>query len=335
MTPSSPNPQPPKRQDQDERAKYKDGPFDHIEVPALASFVLCLLGLFLFLTWVRSLDGRHFTTGNEEGTVDRVARILMPPKMAFIPTAAEIPKPISPKAPTRPQPAPVDPTARGRIERSRKAVVERIEEVQKSVRKSGLMAILSAKGNGASGNAVAGIGSRLKLSGLSSLGSKLNGLEGLTRFGSNGGMRSDQSSEPEYAKIDKQLKGFDNAKRGALAKIGSAELDKPTRLDKGRRYANARNVQELHAVINRRQTSIRLLYEERLRTRPNLEGKVTLMLVIEEDGSVSDVSVVGDETTLDDPDLVQNIVRTVRRWVFPAFTGGAVELKTPFILKPQ
>jgi hypothetical protein len=333
MNSTSPNPGKPKQTDPDERAKYKDGPFDHIEVPALASFVLCLLGLFLLLTWVRSLDGRYFSTGTEEGTVDRVARILMPPKMTFIPTNEAIPKPITPKQPSRPKPVPVDPTARGRIERSRQAVVERIEEVQQSVKKSGLMAILSSKGKGASGNAVPSFSSRLKLSGLGSLGSKLNGLEGLTRYGTSEQLRNDNGAE--YAKIDKQLKGFDNAKRSALSKIGSAEMDKPQRLDKGRRYANARNVQELHAVINRRQTSIRLLYEERLRTRPNLEGKVTLMLVIEEDGSVSQVEVVNSETTLDDPDLIQNILRTVRRWIFPAFTGGAVELKTPFILKPQ
>jgi hypothetical protein len=150
-------------------------------------------------------------------------------------------------------------------------------------------------------------------------------LEGLTRFGDAPKSRADLSDEPEFAGVDKPLKGFDNAKRGALAKIGSAELDKPERLDKGRRYANARNVQELHAVISRRQSAVRLLYEERLRTRPNLEGKVTLMLVIELQG----------ETTLDDADLLHEIVRTVRRWVFPAFTGGAVELKTPFVLKPR
>lgn len=328
--PTQPKPDP----SREDTAKYKDGPFDQIDAPALISFVLCLLGLFLLLTWVRSLDGRHFGAGGDDATLERVARILTPPKMAFVPSMAEAPKLATKPKNSRPKPAAVDPSARARIERSKQAVAVHSEAVQQTVKRSGLMSILSAKGGG-KGTAVSGMGSRLNLKGLGGLSAKLNGLEGLTRFGDAPKSRADLSDEPEFAGVDKPLKGFDNAKRGALAKIGSAELDKPERLDKGRRYANARNVQELHAVISRRQSAVRLLYEERLRTRPNLEGKVTLILVIEEDGSVSQVSVLQGETTLDDADLLQDIVRTVKRWVFPAFTGGAVELKTPFVLKTR
>jgi hypothetical protein len=333
MSPS-PKPTDSKPHDPGDSAKYKDGPFDHIDAPALVSFVLCLLGLFLLLTWVRSLDGRHFGSAGDEGPVERVARLLTPPKMAFVTPLADVPRPVAKAPSSRPKPAAVDPTARARIERSKRAVVEHVEEVRQTVKRSGLMAILSAQGGG-KGQAVTGMGSRLNLKGLGGLGAKLNGLEGLTRFGDPSTSRADHSAEPEFASVDKPLKGFDNAKRGALSKIGSAELDKPERLDKGRRYANARNVQELHAVINRRQSAVRLLYEERLRTRPDLEGKVTLMLVIEEDGSVSQVTILQGETTIDDPELLQDIMRTVKRWIFPAFTGGAVELKTPFVLKPR
>lgn len=331
---ASPSPATPPTQSPEEKGRYKDGPFDQLDVPAIASFVLCLLGLFLFLTWVRSLDGSHFVAEEDKGGVDRVARILMPPKMAFIPSPSDLPRPVSLAPSSRPKPAPIDPTARARIERSRQAVVEHIEKVQQALPKSGLLAILSAKGGG-KGQAVGAMGSRLRLSGLGSLGSRLQGLEGLSRLSGNQAMRSDQSSEPADVGVDKLYKGFDNAKLGALSKIGSIDLDKSERVDRGRRYANARNVQELHAVISRKQTAIRMLYEERLRTRPDLEGKITLLLTIEEDGTVSQVSVIPGETSLDDPDLTSDILRVVKRWVFPAFTGGAVELKTPFVLKPQ
>ncbi len=333
MSPSS-SPSTPPTQSPGDKRRYKDGPFDQLDVPAIASFVLCLLGLFLFLTWVRSLDGSHFITEGESNGVDRVARILMPPKMAFIPSSADVPRQVSLAPSTRPKPAPVDPTARSRIERSRQAVEQHIEKVQQTMPKSGLLAILSAKGGGR-GTAVGALGSRMRISGLGSLGSRLQGLEGLSRVSGNQALRSDQSKEPADVGIDKLYKGFDNAKLGALSKIGSLDLDKSERVDRGRRYANARNVQELHAVISRKQTAIRMLYEERLRTRPDLEGKITLMLVIEEDGTVSHVSAIPGETSLDDTDLIAEILRVVKRWVFPAFTGGAIELKTPFVLKPQ
>jgi len=315
-------------------SRYKDGPFDQIEGPALASFVLCLLGLFLFLTWVRSLDGRHFETPEENGGgVDRVAKILMPPKMAFIQEPEAIPRPMQTAVPSRPKPAPVDPTAQARITRSKIAVVERIESVQQKVKKAGVLAILSATGGGKSGFGGDGLGSRLKMSGLGNLGKKLDGLQGLTRYEDT--RRTEAGSDPKTAGVDKLIKGFDNAKTSSLTKIGSLDLGKTERVNHDRRYANARNTQELHAVISRKQTAIRILYEERLRTRPNLEGKITLLLVIEEDGTVSDVTVIGEETTLDDADLIRDCIRVARRWVFPAFTGGAVELKTPFVLKPR
>jgi hypothetical protein len=318
----------------EENARYKDGPFDHIDVPALASFVLCILGLFLFLTWIRSLDGSYFNQGEEANSINRIAHILIPPKMAFVAAPIDQGHPLTPAHSSRPKPAAIDPTAMARISRSRQAVVAHIETIERAP-KPGLMSILSAKGNGAKGTAVMGLGSRLKLSGLGNLSSKLQGLQGLSQFTDAQSLRKDIGGDPKTAGIDKTMKGFDNAKLGALAKIGSLDLDKIERVDKGKRYGSARNSQELHAVISRRQTAIRMLYEERLRTRPDLEGKITLLLVIEEDGTVSQVTVLASETNLNDPDLTQQILRVVKRWVFPAFTGGAIELKTPFVLKPQ
>jgi TonB family protein len=88
------------------------------------------------------------------------------------------------------------------------------------------------------------------------------------------------------------------------------------------------------SFIARKQAMVSLLYEERLKSNPSLEGKVTVIMVIEEDGVVSNVSIMRSESTLDDPDFTSELLRRIKRWVFPPSSGGPVEMKSPFLFKP-
>ncbi|MGC8119060.1 AgmX/PglI C-terminal domain-containing protein [Marinobacter sp. VGCF2001] len=95
-----------------------------------------------------------------------------------------------------------------------------------------------------------------------------------------------------------------------------AAQPEPARPSVGERaMSNIRN------VFDGQKSVLYSLYQRELRKDPTLEGKVTLELVIEPDGSVSACNVVGSE--LDHPSLEQRIALRVRMFDF-----GAAEVET-------
>jgi hypothetical protein len=170
-------------------------------------------------------------------------------------------------------------------------------------------------------------------------------LEGLTKFDGKKGNINQDGRPPENSRgdnvgttsgIDKLVKGFQNAKRSTLQKIGVAEFEKPELLERtSDKFTGKRSLQEVAAFINKKQSMVSMLYEERLKVNPALEGKVTVVIVIEEDGSVSSSTVLRNETTLDDPDFIDSLLRRIKRWIFPPSTGGPVQMKSPFVFRPS
>lgn len=330
--------------DDPKRENYKGGLFDQIDVPAAASLLGCALLFLLILVGVRSVDYSSLEKPSLEDLPDRVAKILMPLKP---PGKA---KPQAPVAGARAQGntkvtggAGTDATAASRIERSRKTVSEQIVKVQERITKAAVLSILSGKGPGAAG---APVGRRPKGLGFSDWGdmdSKLGKLEGLTKFDAKKGLNNVEGSAPETTRegpaaatagIDKIVKGFQNAKMSAASKMGVAELEKPALLEGAAKYNGNRNLADIAAFISKKQAAVSMMYEEKLKVNPTLEGKITVRMVIEEDGTVSSADVLRGETTLDDTDFQSDLLRRIRRWVFPPSTGGPVEMKSPFIFKP-
>src|SRR5690606_29338644 len=175
------------------------------------------------------------------------------------------------------------------------------------------------------------------------LDARLGSLEGLTKFdGKKCGCGREGSENPgtrgdavaATSGIDKMVKGFQNAKRGALSKIGCAEVKAPELMERSAKFTGNRSPSEVAAYINKKQSMVAMLYEQRLRINPALEGKLTIVLVIEEDGTVSSVAALRPESTLDDPEFTAELIRRIRRWVFPPSSGGPVEMKSPFVFKP-
>ena len=87
--------------------------------------------------------------------------------------------------------------------------------------------------------------------------------------------------------------------------------------------------------INKKQSLVTMMYEDRLKINPALEGKVTVIIEIEEDGTVSSATAVKSETTLDDSDFIGELLRKIKKWIFPPSTGGPVQMKSPFIFRPS
>ena len=312
---------------------YRGGLFDQIDVPALVSLVLSCLGFLLLALWLRPSHEESAQPEQKlEALSERMARILMPLKPPGPPPKTRSATAARPRATP---PSEAGRGAQGRIQRSRQRLDDHLRETGERVSRTAVLSILSSKRAGGSNRGRRGTGSSAL--GFGNLENRLSSLDGLTRYEERGsGTAGGASGDPGPATADANplFNKFATARRGAAAKIGSLEFERPQLLGGGAKQAGGRQLQSLSTFISRNQTAIRLLYEERLKINPALEGKVTVVLVIEENGRVSSARVAPEETTLRDAEFQEEILRRMRRWIFPAFRGGAVELKSPFVFKP-
>ncbi len=309
--------------------KYRGGMFDHVDVPALISLVLCAAGFILLILWLRPIaEAPRPETGDLQldALSERMARILMPLK-----EPGEAPHLRSTPPPQPAAPPPAERTALARIEHSRQQVSRALRTLSQQVSHAAVLSILSAKGTGGrSRRHVAGGGL-----GFGDLDQKLGSLGGLTRYGDAGGRAPGaRDGAAEAVDADTLLQKFSRARQSAAAHIGTFAFEKPQLVGGNTRQAAGQQLQTLSAALSHNQTAIRLLYEERLKINPALEGKVTVVIVIRNDGRVISARIVPEETSLADPQFQNEIIRSVLRWVFPPFTGAPVELKSPFVFKP-
>jgi TonB family protein len=327
---------------------YRGGIFDQIDVPVLTSFTGCLLLFILLLVGIRKIDYSVLEKPSLEQISDRVAKIIMPLK----PPGKPAPKPqIAPIAGIGKPRGPAgagqgDATALARIERSRATVTRQITQVQERITKAAVLSILSGKGPGTEGKTVGRPGGGKggdRFAGFGDLDARFGSIEGLTKYDGKKGSVNREGASPRETKeaeaqtsgIADMVKGFAAAKSNLGSKMGVANLEPPTPTDRSAKFTGNRSPSDVAAFVARKQATVSLLYEERLKSNPGLEGKVTVILVIEEDGTVSSASVLRSETSLDDPDFTEELLRRIKRWIFPPSSGGPVEMKSPFVFRPS
>jgi TonB family protein len=102
---------------------------------------------------------------------------------------------------------------------------------------------------------------------------------------------------------------------------------------------------EASSLASRSQTSIKQqidleanrlkrVYENWLKRDPSLAGQLKIKFTILPSGEVANVSIVNSSTNNSEFD--ENIVRYVKRWMFPAVEGGGpVEVIYPFVFESQ
>jgi TonB family protein len=327
---------------------YRGGIFDQIDVPVLTSFTGCLLLFILLVVGLRKIDYSPLEKPSLEQISDRVAKIIMPLKppgpAAPKPKAASIPGLGKPRGPAGSGQG--DASALARIERSRATVTRQITQVQERITKAAVLSILSGKGPGAegkpAGRAPGGKGGD-RFAGFGDLDERMGSIEGLTKYdGKKGAMNREGlpperkgEAEAQTSGIADMVKGFASAKANLGSKMGVANLEAPTATDRSAKFTGNRSPSDVAAFIARKQATVSLLYEERLKSNPALEGKITVIMVIEEDGTVSGASILRSETSLDDPDFTEELLRRIKRWIFPPSSGGPVEMKSPFVFRPS
>ncbi len=78
----------------------------------------------------------------------------------------------------------------------------------------------------------------------------------------------------------------------------------------------------IRRVVNRHESELRFCYEQAANAQPGIEGQLTLTWIISATGSVQTSAVTNDE--IHSPQLNQCAMQAVRRWTFPAPSGGGV-----------
>ncbi|TLN19753.1 AgmX/PglI C-terminal domain-containing protein [bacterium] len=229
----------------------------------------------------------------------------------------------------------------GGIEPSAEQMAQRREAIRKEVSKKGLLGVLGGRGGAATSSGRASIlsggGRAVDLDKiLDAVGS------GGLRPGANGGAGgSGDGTGGEWKGQSIGGASIDAAASGvAAASKRVANLEK--RQDTAVKSAETVSVDDIStkeavAIINRTVETylggIRYLYNRELRKNPDLEGKVTISITINPDGTVGAVSLV--ETTMNAPELVDGIIARIKRWTFPQVAQKPITVKYPFVFFPS
>jgi TonB family protein len=93
-----------------------------------------------------------------------------------------------------------------------------------------------------------------------------------------------------------------------------------------------RSNESLLAVVRRYAAGIQFCYDNELRRKPGLRGKLVVSMVVLANGTVSEATIVED--TLNSPAVRECALAQIRGWQFPAIASGTTSFKTPFIFTP-
>jgi TonB family protein len=91
--------------------------------------------------------------------------------------------------------------------------------------------------------------------------------------------------------------------------------------------------EEVSKVLKRHGNEVRSCYEQALRLKPALEGKIAVKFIVGAAGDVLQTEIASD--TLNDENLKACMLTVVRSWKFPEPKGGGnVSITYPWVFKP-
>jgi TonB family protein len=91
--------------------------------------------------------------------------------------------------------------------------------------------------------------------------------------------------------------------------------------------------EEITKVLKRHGNEVRSCYEQSLRLKPTLEGKIAVKFIVGATGDVLQTEIASD--TLNDENLKACMLNVVRSWKFPEPKGGGnVSITYPWVFKP-
>lgn len=198
------------------------------------------------------------------------------------------------------------------------------EIIREKVRTTGVLALLTAKGEG--GSPIA----EILGGGVSqSLDEILGGISGVKVAGSGeelkplelggGGIKRRETDIGELAaKGGKQVELGEKKVAAVQSKIAAESPEIEGQMDE----------ETVRKIALKNQASLKYCFQKAQLRNPELSGKIIVRLTIDGDGNVTDVSV--EQSTIDDQEMVSCVLRMVKRWKFPA-TGGEVNITFPLV----
>lgn len=307
--------------------------------------VFSFLVHFVFVFMVKQVDIKAIPEPTIEELPQRLVKILMDkPKVPEKVKVAEKAAASSETAARTEDPAEVSKGSsgpQGKVSAKRvaaqKNVAKRAQRVERELRTTGVLALLTGRGpTRSSSRAVADIMGGASTKGVD-LDAALKGVTGVQRAGSEADMEVKLTTKKvvnsDKVSIEDFVQSF-GKKDKAFDKLGSIEITRPKTV--GTASASAKRDDKLIAdYVKENMRSIKAAYERILKNKPDLSGKITIRFTILASGRVSDVEVT--DSTVDDPELADKIIKVVRNWRFPEIpdTEGSVTVNFPFIFQPK
>ena len=90
---------------------------------------------------------------------------------------------------------------------------------------------------------------------------------------------------------------------------------------------------DIQRVVSRKSRTIRYCYSKELLTNANIAGRVKIMWIIKEDGTVGDVEIIED--TINNEHMANCIKRQIKKWKFSEPVGGECKIVYPFIFSSK
>ncbi len=199
------------------------------------------------------------------------------------------------------------------------------EIIREKVRQVGVLALLTAKGEGEASPLAEVLGEGV----IKNLDEVLGGISGvkvaekgeeLKPLELAGGIRRRETDVGALkAKGGKEVKLEEKKVAAVTSKITSETPEiEGGQLDE----------EVVRKIAQNNQASLKYCFQKAQMRNPNLQGKIVVEIVVGADGKVSNVSV--KDSTIDDHEMVGCVLRMIRRWRFPA-PGGEVTIIFPLV----
>ncbi len=211
------------------------------------------------------------------------------------------------------------------------------------VTQKGVLGIISGKVTGKAvasadifgrGGFASGIDGILQgLGGLKAGGSGGVGRKGAAGIGFGAGYGSGFGGGSGFSGVDDLIGGLlggEGESSLSLKKRGNLTVSEP-KFVKGGALTGGRSRASIMRVVMQNIAALRYAYNKRLREKPGLKGKITCKFAIDEFGKVIFCEAL--ESTMSDPQLEQEVVDKIKRWVFEKIDkpGDVTEVVYPFV----
>lgn len=206
--------------------------------------------------------------------------------------------------------------------------VNRTDLIRQSVAKKGLLSVLSKRN-------------------VASTGQTSSNLEGAADrfqggYGSGTGTGIGQGSGGDsWGGTGIDTSGFGQAETSTIAKATAPVSKLETRSDRkveskevkeNAELSNKEAIERIKQVVESYLGGLRYTYNKALRKNPDLEGRVTIAITITPKGLVENAEVT--ESTMNNPEMEQEMVAKIRHWTFPAILSKTLTVTYPFVFFP-